>query len=131
MRALEDEDPDSTLFDEAQRRRNFREFVQNPELGSLLIIAVGRETVGYAILTLGYSFEYRGRDAFVDELYVAPAQRRCGLGTAALAELEKIAREHNVQALHLEVTAENSAAIETYRRAGFKDHERRLMSKRL
>jgi len=34
----------------------------------------GPEPIGYMILTLGYSLEYRGRDAFVDELFVVESR---------------------------------------------------------
>jgi GNAT superfamily N-acetyltransferase len=44
------------------------------------------EAVGYIVVTLGYSMEYGGRDAFVDDLFLAAAHRGRGLGTAALAQ---------------------------------------------
>jgi hypothetical protein len=52
---------------------------------------VGDELAGYVILTLGFSVEYRGREAFVDELYVEEKFRRQGLAGARWS-LSKSAR---------------------------------------
>jgi putative acetyltransferase len=40
--------------------------------------------------------------------YVAPGAARCGVGSALVAEIERIAREHRLDHLHLEssITAE-------------------------
>jgi ribosomal protein S18 acetylase RimI-like enzyme len=81
------------------------------------------------ILTLGYSFEFRGRDAFVDELYIEPEFRRRGLGRRAMEFLEERARALGVNAVHLEVDRGNDAAAELYRRAGYADQGRFLMTK--
>ena len=51
-------------------------YLGNP---SCLMIAVG-----YLVLTLGYSLEYGGRDAFIDEVYIRSSYRGRGIGTAAL-----------------------------------------------
>ena len=40
--------------------------------------------IGYVLLTLGFSIEYGGRDAFIDELYVMSDARSQGIGAAAL-----------------------------------------------
>ena len=81
------------------------------------------------ILTLGYSFEFRGRDAFIDELYIEPEFRRRGLGRRALEFVEEKARALGVNALHLEVDRGNDPAMELYRRTGYENHGRRLLTK--
>ena len=78
---------------------------------------------------MSYSFEYRGRDAFVDELYIEPDFRRMGLGRRALEFVEGRARKLGVNALHLEVDASNNAALELYRRSGYASQGRYLMAK--
>ena len=85
--------------------------------------------MGYVVLTLGYSLEYHGMDAFVDELYVAPNERGHGLGKRALALVETGCRKLGVRALHLEVEQNKLAAQELYRKWGFSDHRRYLMTK--
>jgi diamine N-acetyltransferase len=85
--------------------------------------------VGYAILTLAFSFEYRGRDAFVDELYVAPDHQGKGIGRRTLEFMEKEARQEGLNALHLEVSRDNHWALELYRRLGYEAHPRYFMTK--
>ena len=112
-------------------RAAFATLVRDPALGRVWIVEVDESAVGYAALTLGWSLEYGGRDAFVDDLYVAPLHRGRGRGGAALAAVEAAARELGVRSLHLEVERGNVRAQELYRRRGFADNERRLMTKRL
>ena len=85
--------------------------------------------VGYIVLTFGYSFEYHGRDSFIDELYIEPQYRRQGIGKRAMQFVEERARELGVNAIHLEVDQGNDPAAELYRRAGYDDHSRFLMTK--
>jgi ribosomal protein S18 acetylase RimI-like enzyme len=85
--------------------------------------------VGYIVLTIGFSFEFHGHDAFIDELYVDAAYRRRGFGWQAVAFVEEKAREMGVNAVHLEVDRGNEPALELYRRMGYQDHARFLMTK--
>jgi ribosomal protein S18 acetylase RimI-like enzyme len=87
---------------------------------------------GYVVLTLGFSLERGGRDAFIDELYVRREHRRRGLGALAIATAEKGARRLGVRAVHLEVDAGNEAARRLYERVGFRLRGRyQLMTKAL
>lgn len=89
----------------------------------------GERPAGYVVLTLSFSFEYRGRDAFIDELYVEPAYRRRGFGRMLMEFAEQRAKELGVNALHLEVDHGNDPAMELYRNIGYADHDRYLMTK--
>lgn len=84
---------------------------------------------GYAVLTFGFSLEFEGRDAFLDELYVEPAFRGRGWGTAAIEFLARAADELGIRAVHLEASRSNARAAELYRRLGFREHDRFLMTK--
>lgn len=86
--------------------------------------------VGYVAICFGYSIEFGGVDAFVDEIYLAPSHRGRGLGTRALALAIDAARELGAHALHLEVDPANPAAMRLYRSAGFGDRRYRLMTLR-
>lgn len=55
---------------------------------------------------------------------------RHGIATQLLDLAEIASRGHNAQFLHLEVSKGNPA-IELYRRRGFLDHQRYLMTKRI
>jgi ribosomal protein S18 acetylase RimI-like enzyme len=108
-----------------------RRLLDDPALG-LVVLAERRGALdGYGVLTFGFDLEFGGRDAFVTELFVAPARRRAGLGRALLAHIEKEARAESVHALHLVVRPENRAARELYARTAFADSGRLLLTKRL
>src|SRR4029450_2451946 len=93
----------------------------DPGLGETWLVEVGGEVCGYAVLALGFSLEYRGRDAFVDDLYLVPARRGGGLGRLAVGAGGPGARERGVVALHLEVERDNARAAALYRRMGYRD----------
>jgi ribosomal protein S18 acetylase RimI-like enzyme len=116
-------------FDERVVTQTWRQFFSSAEFGRAWLFSSGSELAGYVILTLGYSFEYRGREAFVDELYVEEKFRRRGVGRRAMEFVEERARELGVNAIHLEVDRVNDAASGLYRRAGYVDHDRYLMTK--
>jgi ribosomal protein S18 acetylase RimI-like enzyme len=103
--------------------------MRKPAFGRVWLICDDELPVGYVILTIGYSIEYRGHDAFVDELYLRESHRGRGWGRAALACVEQACRELGICALHLEVERENTAAQALYRKFGFEDGDRYLLNK--
>lgn len=118
-------------LDAAQRRDALARLLAEPALGVTLVAEGPGGIVGYVLLCLGYSVEFGGRDAFVDEAFVLPESRGAGLGQALLAEAEREARRRGVRAIHLEADHGNPRAAELYRRLGFQDHARHLMTRRL
>jgi diamine N-acetyltransferase len=128
MRRLADHPP-AIPFREGEVRAALKKFLAHPEFGHSWLISSSGRIAGYIILTMGYSFEFRGRNAFVDELYIEAKFRRRGLGRRALEFVEARARELGVNALHLEVDRGNDPAAELYRQAGYASHGRRLMTK--
>ncbi|MGH7490754.1 MAG: GNAT family N-acetyltransferase [bacterium] len=120
---------DRLEFNEPPARQALQQFLDDPTLGCTWLIQSGEEIVGYAVLCLGYSLEYHGRDAFVDEIYIREEFRGQGLGRRALQLLEEKCRELGVRALHLEVERENTNAQTVYRKHGFVEHDRYLMTK--
>jgi ribosomal protein S18 acetylase RimI-like enzyme len=123
------EQPPSVPFDEGELQAPLDKFLTHPELGRAWLVQHQSTTIGYVVLTLGFSFEYRGVDAFIDELYIEPQWRRMGFGRQAMQHVESQARVLGVNALHLEVDPGNDAAVELYRRAGYANHGRHLMTK--
>lgn len=116
-------------FDEKVDRDVLANFLADASLGQLWLIQQEDEAIGYIILTLGYSLEYRGRDAFIDEFYIRSNYRGKGIGSQTLAFVEDACRVLGVQALHLEVDFENPDAQRLYRRVGYQRHNRFLMTK--
>jgi GNAT superfamily N-acetyltransferase len=120
---------DQHPFDEPTLRAALDRLLRDESLGRVWLIEDGAQPIGYLVLAFGYSLEYRGRDAFVDEIYIRESHRRQGIGTQAFAFLETACRELGVRALHLEVEHRNTAARQFYRSVGFHDQERHLMTR--
>jgi ribosomal protein S18 acetylase RimI-like enzyme len=129
MRSLAEKEPGAYYFDEPIVRQVLRKFLMAADLGLAWIFLDGEIPVGYIVLTLGFSFEYHGRDAFIDELYIEPEYRRKGIGIRAMRFVEERARELGVNGLHLEVDQGNEPAAELYRRTGYEDNARFLLTK--
>jgi ribosomal protein S18 acetylase RimI-like enzyme len=116
----------------AEGERAVLDLIEHAHLGRLWVARDDSgAVVGYLAVTLGFSLEYRGRDAFIDELYIVERARGQGLGREALRQAEDYCREQRVRALHLEVEPHRKCAQRLYREAGFEDHERHLMTKLL
>jgi len=129
MRLLAEHEPGKIPFDESVARKTFRQLLSLPAFGRVWLLLEGAVPAGYVVLTVGFSFEFHGHDAFIDELYIDPGFRRRGFGRQAVAFVEKKAREMGVNAIHLEVDHGNDPAFELYRRTGYKAHGRSLMTK--
>jgi ribosomal protein S18 acetylase RimI-like enzyme len=98
-------------------------------LGIVGVFEKDNDAIGYCVMTWGFDLEWNGRDAFLTELYLIPKVRGQHLGRAAIAFVEKAARDHGAQALHLMVRHENEPARKLYDRSGFKVPPRAFMSK--
>jgi ribosomal protein S18 acetylase RimI-like enzyme len=120
---------DRISFDEGVARAALDGIINDGSRGRVWLINLGGEPIGYAVLTLGYSLEFHGRDAFLDELYIREAHRGRGAGKQMLMVAEKACGELGASALHLEVGRENIRAQAFYRKVGFQDHDRYLMTK--
>lgn len=116
--------------DDQKRRAALTPLLEGIPHGCVYLIGPGRAPLGYIILTFGWSVEFGGMDAFVDEIYIRPAVRGRGIATEVLLELPKALAGAGLTALHLEVDRTNEAAQKLYLRTGFKTRERYvLMSK--
>ncbi|HEU0177426.1 MAG TPA: GNAT family N-acetyltransferase [Blastocatellia bacterium] len=116
-------------FDKAVARRALLGVIGDETFGRVFLILSADEVAGYAALTFGYSLEFHGRDAFVDELYLRDEYRGQGFGKRALRFLTEVCAAEGVNALHLEVERANTSAQAVYRKFGFEDHDRYLMTK--
>jgi GNAT superfamily N-acetyltransferase len=100
----------------------------DPRIRFLVLLCDG-EPCGYVALTIGFSVEAGGYDAFIDELYVEEQFRDRGIGTRALAFAEEECRTLGVRRLNLEVERHNPRAKALYERVGYRDNERHLLHK--
>ncbi|WP_338419540.1 GNAT family N-acetyltransferase [Flavobacterium glaciei] len=83
--------------------------------------------VGYIILTFVFSFEYLGRIAFLDELYVTETARGKGIGSKALEFVKAESHKLSLKLIYLEVEPHNTKAQNLYLAHGFEMHNRKLM----
>lgn len=118
-------------FEPATAEATLGELIDNPAFGRVFMLLADGTAVGYAALALGFSLEFGGRSAFLDELYVRPSSRGEGIGTLALRLLQDACRNLGVRSLALEVGLENAGAEALYRREGFSTNGRQLMTRRL
>lgn len=122
---------DGYAFREETARAALGHLLQNPVRGAVWVAERDGKLAAYVVVTLGYSLEYGGLDALLDELVVAEGARGQGFGRAALEVVEAYCRAENVRMLHLEVEPVNEPAVRLYRASGFVDHRRRVMTKRM
>ena len=118
---------DNYPIDAATANKLFLEFTQNESLGRGWTIVLNGEVMGYFILTFVFSFEYKGRIAFLDELFISPFARGKGLGKHALDFLAAQSRELSVKIVYLEIENHNEAARKLYLSKNFTVHNRGLM----
>lgn len=95
------------------------------------LIDISGATEGYVVVNLGFSVECGGREAFIDELYVRPGHRGRGVGRRALDFAEAELRRLGARAVHLMVERRKDGLRDFYRRVGFVDRERFVLSKEL
>ena len=122
---------DNYPFDTTIAKNLFEEFLANDNLGKCWLLLWNQEIVGYLILTFVSSFEYQGKIAFLDELYIQPKAQGQGIGKSAVAFAKIQSEELGLKLLYLEVEEHNLSAQELYLKSGFTIHPRKLMKHKL
>ncbi len=105
----------------------FQEFISNEHLGKSWLMYSENEIVGYIILTFIFSFEYGGKIAFVDELFIKETARGKGFGKEAIQFIQQSVSELSLKLLYLEVEPHNENAQKLYLAHDFELHNRKLM----
>jgi GNAT superfamily N-acetyltransferase len=120
---------DALSYDPVRARAACEWLVANPDSGGIWLIATEGVEIGYMILTVCVSIEFRGRYALLDELYLDPQWRGRGLAAEAIDFAADWTRSQGMSALRLETATDNAHAIHVYRKSGFSLHDRHLMTK--
>nr|WP_322622998.1 GNAT family N-acetyltransferase [uncultured Flavobacterium sp.] len=105
----------------------FFEFIENESLGKGWVIYADGVLAGYVILTFVFSFEYAGRIAFLDELFISETMRGKGLAKEALDFIKAQTELLSVKIIYLEIEPHNENARKLYLSKGFKNHKRGLL----
>lgn len=120
---------DSYPFKVEKIKPNLKRLIETESLGRLWLIMNNNQSIGYLALTFGFSFEYGGRDAFIDEFFLVEDYRGKGIGKTVLQLLEPLALDAGVQTLHLEVEPHNKVGNQLYLKSGFRGNDRILLNK--
>jgi len=110
-----------------ERESALRQLVSEPTLGGIWLIYAEQALAGYIALCRGFSIEFNGFDAFVDEFYLSPRYRGHGIGRDVLETIKGKARDMRIRALHLEVAHSNQRARKLYAAAGFDPRDEYLL----
>ena len=118
---------DNYPIDIETSKKLFHEFIADKNLGKCWLIYHDGEIVGYVILTFIFSFEYKGRIAFLDELYLKETARGKGIGKITIDFIKEQATILNVKLIYLEVENHNEKAQKLYLANDFEIHNRKIL----
>jgi len=86
----------------------------------LALLASDRKgATGFALVTMRPTIWFDGPVATLDELYVVPSRRDCGIGTALLTEARDLAHGRGCPEMHINVDEVDLDTRRFYERHGF------------
>jgi len=115
-------------FGEAVAQSALEDLIAHPDLGCIWLFEYAGVVIGYAVITFGFSLEFHGRLALLDEFYIIPAERGRGLGRRGMELIKAWVGTTSVATLRLEVNPSNTRARSLYQHAGFHDEQRDLFT---
>jgi GNAT superfamily N-acetyltransferase len=102
-------------------------FIDDENLGRCWLISHNGINVGYVILTYIFSFEYKGKIAFLDELYINQNARGKGIGKITLEFIRNQAIKNDLKIIYLEIEPHNEVARKLYLSNCFAIHKRQIL----
>lgn len=88
----------------------------------------GQEVQGYGMLAKSFSTEFGKPCIWIEDLYIKPEYRGCGIGSRFFAYVEE---KYPKCLLRLEVEEENERAVKVYTKCGFEELPYMEMKKEL
>lgn len=120
---------DGIAFRRASIEPALQRLLKNRALGRVWILRDGERAIGYVVLTFNFDLEFGGMEGLVTDLFVEEKYRGQGLGKRALAAVDDYCRERGICTVELQVTGENVEALAFYRRIGFQQLPRVVMTR--
>ena len=105
--------------DELAQARGLTLILENPEVGQILIAQQGADVAGMVGLLYTISTALGARVALLEDMVVAPAWRKAGIGSQLLEAAIAHARQTGCQRITLLTDDINTDAQRFYRRHGF------------
>jgi ribosomal protein S18 acetylase RimI-like enzyme len=123
-------DPDKQARALAALIERQEQAADNPP-GLLWLAVVESRVIGMCSLQVLYSTAEGGEVGLVEDVIVAAAYRRQGIGCAMLDGLEQWARRRGLRRLQLLADQQNTAAVSFYRKAGWQETRLQALQKHL
>jgi GNAT superfamily N-acetyltransferase len=105
-------------LDDAWATAAFEHLLGEPALGAVWLVEDGETPIGHVVLTVHFSMEFGGLCGTIDDLFVKPAHRRRGAGSAAIEAVIAECWRRGCRALSVEVGTHNRAAKSLYENVG-------------
>ncbi len=112
---------DDHPFDESTVRRALGPLLVDETYGVVWVVEHSGTPAGYAVVTWSWSLESGGRDALLDEIYIAEPGR--GIGSALMNKILEHCRARGLPRIFLETEQPNVDARRFYGRHGFRSED--------
>ncbi|HXD91169.1 MAG TPA: GNAT family N-acetyltransferase [Candidatus Binataceae bacterium] len=103
--------------------------LRSRSFGRVWIMCDGARPAGYVVLTFNFDLEFGGLEGLVTDLFVDARYRGRGLGRRALDIVDNYCRARGIGMVELQVEDENVEAQAFYRKLGFKQLSRIVMTR--
>lgn len=104
---------------DVERRAAFAPLLDGSPHGAAYLFGPARAPTGYLVISFGWSVEFGGLEARIDEIFVRDKVRRRGIGSEAINAIARALAAAGVLVLHLEIDADRPDARRFYHQAGF------------
>jgi len=105
--------------------------LRSRSLGRVWLICDGARSIGYVVLTYNCDLEFGGTEGMVTDLFIDEAYRGQGLGRRALEVVDDYCRAKRIGIVELQIEQDNVVAQKFYRRIGFKQLTRIVMTRKV
>jgi GNAT superfamily N-acetyltransferase len=93
--------------------------LEDDRLGQAWLTQEDGKRIGYMVFTYGYSLEFGGMEACLDELFILEEYRGRGFGSQTIQSIFPLIKAQGVRVLGLEVDFDDLRAQKFYRSLGF------------